>query len=282
MRFAILLASLLVPGIASAASFHRFDLPGAGTTCGTAIASTGLVAGFGTGGSLPGPTPFLLRGKHFKAPAFTLPAGEILIEGVNRAGGVVGFDLFSASIGTVSFEGRGGTVIEAPQFNDLSAITDSGTVLGQISASKQPLQIYNVGVIQTKAGQQTILDDGTGDTNPAALDDSAQHAVGTSFSGNGVVAWRWDAGSFTTIAVPGASATFPAAVTTAGIVYGSYATGPASGAVSHGFILGPQGYRSWDVPHATSTEINDANAAGQVTGCYTDKQGATHGYIAVP
>jgi len=282
MRFAVLLAALLGPGIASAASFHRFDLPGAGTTCGTAIASTGLVAGFGTGGSLPGPTPFLLRGKHVSAPDFTLPAGEILIEGVNRAGGVVGFDLFSASIGTVSFEGRGGKVSEALQFNDLSAITDTGTVLGQISASKHPLQIYTVGVIQTKSGRQTILDDGTGEINPAGLDESAQHAVGTSFSGNGVVAWRWDAGTFTTIAVPGAFATFPTAVTSAGMVYGSYATGTASNAVSHGFILGPQGYRTWNAPHATSTAINDANAAGQVTGCYTDRRGATHGYIAVP
>jgi hypothetical protein len=282
MRIAIVLTVLSVPTLAAAGSFHRFDLPGASITCGTAIASTGLVAGFGTGGLTAHSTPFLLRGKHIKVPALTLPSGITIFGGINAKGAYVGSDLYSLNGGLTVFIGHGATTTAVPQFEALAAINDDGIVLGQISAPKQPLTIYNVGVIQTKAGAQTILDDGTGDTNPAGMDATATHAVGTSIGPNGLTAWRWDNGAFTTIAFPGALATYPDAVTTAGTVYGTYVTGTTSNATSHGFVLGSEGYHTWDVPHATATEINDANAAGQVTGCYTDTQGATHGYIAVP
>lgn len=280
MHIAVLLTVLAVPSLASAGSFRRIDLPGAGITCGTAIASNGLVAGFASGGSLVGPTPFLLRGQHFTIPALALPAGIILLDGLNRSGAFVGADLFSQSVGAERFTGRGDTVAPAPGFNVLAAITDAGTVVGQIASPTKPA-IYNVGVIQTRSGKQTILDDGTGTTNPAGFDATARHVVGTSATKTGITAWRWDAGSFTTLAVPGAVTTLPTAITTGGVVYGSYRTSTST-AVEHGFVLGPQGYQTWDAPQADSTSITDANEAGEITGCYTDKGGITHGYVAVP
>jgi hypothetical protein len=159
---------------ATAGSFHRFDLPAAGMTCGTGIASNGLVVGFGNGKSFTHTTPVLLRGRPFSVPSFTLPARIIIFHGITKTGRSEGSDLFNLKGGLTIFVGHGNTITAAPQFNDLSAITDGGTVLGLIvSSSKPPRWIDNVGVIQTRTGTQTILNDGTGATNPAGTGETA-------------------------------------------------------------------------------------------------------------
>jgi hypothetical protein len=282
MRCAATLAVLSCPALATAATVQTVDFPGAATTCGTAIAGNGRIAGIASGGTLAAPTPFLFKGRRFTLPAFTLPAGIVEIEGLNRAGSMVGFVIETAVAGAGTFMFAAGKTTLTPQFTTLAALTDQGTILGQTPKQPvQPLVWYDVGVIETASGAMTTLDDGTGHIFPAGMDPRGAHVVGTSFGTAGIEAWRYDHGRFSPMAVPGAVETLPAAVDGAGNVSGTYLAGTQATPVAHGFFRRGGIYTRWDVPGASATHINGVNMSGQMTGCYTDGRG-THGYIASP
>ena len=50
----------------------------------------------------------------------------------------------------------------------------------------------------------------------------------------------------------------------------------------HGFLLRQGKYTAIDAPGSTSTAVLAINDDGQIVGNYTDKQGNTHGFKAVP
>jgi hypothetical protein len=92
------------------------------------------------------------------------------------------------------------------------------------------------------------------------------------------------AGRFTTLAVPGASATMALGVSNSDEVVGGYSMGTGSAAVMHGFSWTPQhGFATIDDPDgAQGTTVNGVNDLGDLVGFYTDSRGVTHGMLASP
>ena len=295
MRIIVAAAALLCPTLASAASFERFDLPGATVTCGAAIASDGLVAGIGTAGggvvgnldraTLKHAKSFEYRSGHFTFPKLDLPVGVAVFTGVNRSRSVVGELLERGSLTFLQFEHAKGltvlpTIPQGPVL-DLTAINDAGTILGEY---EKPATFPNLprepGFIRDAAGNVTVLDDGSADIVPAGMDAAARYVVGHSL-GETVTSWVYHGGVFSPVAYPGADYTFPSGVDSAGHVSGTYITGPDSALVVHGFHFRHGTYTNWDVPGASATSINGMNEAGQITGCFT-KGGRTHGFVFTP
>ncbi len=287
MRYALLLSTILLSGTASAMPFRQFDLPGVASTCGTAIASNGIVAGIGatlsaTPPTLAQSTPFILRGRTFSIPATTLPAGLIYLAGINRGQTLVGFDLLSSSVSSTDFKYAHGTLTTLT-LGEPVAINDSGTILS-IGTRQPPIQfsLNQIAVLQTRAGKITQLDDGSGDMVPGGMDASADRVVGHSITANGWQAWSWHQGVFTPVTVPGAlPGTNLTGVDSQGRIVGTYATGTTASPVEHGFIQTAGLTTTFDVPGATSTLISGTNEAGMITGCFTNAKGR-HGFIAKP
>jgi hypothetical protein len=92
------------------------------------------------------------------------------------------------------------------------------------------------------------------------------------------------AGRFTTLAVPGASATMALGVNNSDEVVGGYTVGTGNAAVMHGFIWTPRhGFATVDDPDgAQGTTVNGVNDLGDLVGFYTDSRGVTHGLLASP
>ena len=91
-------------------------------------------------------------------------------------------------------------------------------------------------------------------------------------------------GSFTTLAVPGASATSALGVNDHDEVVGDYTVGTGSAAVMHGFTWTPGGgFATVDDPDGMgTTTINGVNDAGDLVGFYVDGNGNTDGFLARP
>jgi hypothetical protein len=283
MRHALLLSILLCPAAAAASSFQSFDAPGAAATCATAITSTGHVAGLAYGASATSATPFEFDGTHFTTPKLTLAPGIIIPSGLNRAGTLVGSVIYSGTVGAGTFEYRQRITTLTPQYTSLAAIDDNGAILAQISkASQAPLSPpYYVGVIRTKSGAVTTLDDGTGYLFPSGMDARADRAVGYSIGTSAFMAWSYKSGVFTPITIPNTISVRPTVIDNAGNIAGTYLTGTISNPITHGFFLRGATLTPYDVPNALSTQINGGNGSGAFTGCYTDSVG-THGFIVTP
>ena len=86
---------------------------------------------------------------------------------------------------------------------------------------------------------------------------------------------RASAFTFTTIDVPGATATEAFGINAAGDIVGFFTN--ASGA--HGFLLSRGVFTTIDVPGATATEAGGINAAGDIVGAFADASGI-HGFLA--
>ena len=287
MRTAIVIACVLFPASAEAASLAVFDAPGAATTCGTALASDGLVAGQATAGGIGTATPFLWHGGHFSAPKLNLPPGLVYLGGVNSAHAVVGTDL-TQNLQILAFSAHG-SMTSTPALGrhpvlSLDGITETGTILGQVQLPVMfPKKLFNAPAFLRDAfGDVTLLDDGTGNTRPAGMNGLATAIAGTSLSQAGLRGWVYRAGQFAPVNVPGAILTFPQGVDGSGLVAGYYFAGSATKPVLHGFTYAGGTYSTWDIPGAINTEILAVNDRGQRTGCFTDATGAVHGYLFTP
>ena len=302
MRHAFMLSACLLPCLAHAATFQSFDVPGASGTCGSAIASNGLVAGntvepttIGTSKTTPTVTPFLYAAGRFSYPKLSLPAGTVGFTGVNRERSITGFDFNFSTTNPVSinFVDHHGTITTPSTgtlpLSGLSGITDRGVILGQATLVT-PLgggfsSFRTIGLLRAADGTVTPIDDGSSFLFPRGMDAKADRVVGFGFAG-GSGGWLFSGGIFTAINFPGATYTFPAGVDEAGIISGTYTMSdlaPGSSTVTHGFFLRHGTYTSFDVPvkGATSTNIGAMNEADQITGCYIDIKGY-HGFIRTP
>ena len=294
MRNILLAALLLCPATAEAASFERFDAPGATTTCGTAIASNGLVAGTAYVGTIvvgdaartqpPRLGAFLYRSGHFSFPKPAALAGTLTFTGVNRSAAIVGLDFDSAAIVTQSFlyadHATSFPMITGASSISLAGLTDSGMLLGQAGLSGGAFDFRYVGFLKTAGGAVTLIDDGSDTTNPAGVDETGNYVVGTSLNQNGN-GWIYHAGVFTPISFPGAVFTSPRSVTSKAAVSGNYLAENGSTLTTHGFRFKAGAYTRFDLPGADATSIGGMNEAGQITGCFT-KGGHTHGFLYTP
>jgi probable HAF family extracellular repeat protein len=86
--------------------------------------------------------------------------------------------------------------------------------------------------------------------------------------------WAAPIYNFTTIDVPGGTASFAIGINDAGQIVGYFddATG------RHGFLKDGSIYTTVDVPGATRTEANGINSTGQIVGYFGDATG-THGFL---
>ncbi len=304
MRHALLLSACLAPCLAHAATFQSFDVPGASGTCGSAIASNGLVAGTtvvplsvtaGRTVSASNFTPFLYAAGQFTYPHSSLLAGTVIFTGVNRSRAITGNDFndnvlaastipFVLHHGAISTPAAGTLAVSA-----LNGITDRGVLLGE-STVRTSLgggfyTSRTSGFLKAPNGAVTVIDDGSPGIFPQGMNARADKVVGYGFGG-GVGGWLFAAGAFTPVAFPGASFTIPRGVDEAGTVSGYYFVGDLTqggNAAGHGFFLRHGTYTTYDVPRAgvTSTFIQAMNEAEQITGCYVDARG-THGFIRTP
>jgi hypothetical protein len=307
MRHALLLTACLVPCFARAETFQSFDVPGAYGTCGSAIASTGLVAGTTlvpdtvgtaeTDSTTPAQTvqPFLYAAGRLSYPQHGLPAGLVTFTGVNSHRAVTGnaFNGNALDPVTVNFVYHDRKIstpsIGALSLGALIGITDRGVILGETFV---PTPIgggftwnRTVGFLRAADDTVTMIDDGSGLLAPRGMDAKADRVVGTGLA-NGSGGWLFSHGAFTAVTYPGSTFTIPSGVDESGTISGTYQVGdPAPGAtvVSHGFFLRHGIYTTYDVPRrgVTGTAIQGMNEADQITGCYTDAKG-THGFIRTP
>src|SRR5262249_22991095 len=81
--------------------------------------------------------------------------------------------------------------------------------------------------------------------------------------------------SFTTIDVPGATATQAFGINESGQIVGTYVAGP----IGHSFLLSEGIFTTIEVPGATSITATGINDSGQIVGFYQDPTGVAHGFL---
>ena len=277
-----------------AASFRGFDLPSGLPICGRAIGSDGTVVGgpFLSVGAPPAQpaapnfiySPSIFGGQgRFSYPKPRVPGASVFLTGINGEHTVLGY---GASVsgnlqftytpfklkagGTIPFALPGATMIVP------AAIDNAGTVAGIFEQSG----IAGSRGFLLSHGQMTVLDDGTGDTTPEALDSTAAKVVGYSlgFQTSGFTVWAYSKGVFTELPALAALTAFPLGVDRTGRITGTYFTGSPPALVAHGFVYAGGQVETLDVPGASYTVISGLNEYGQFTGCYTDGHG-THGLL---
>ena len=278
MRSVLILAVLLCPGLAEAASpIATFDVPGATSTCAMAISGTGIVTGLAADSAKNTTRPFLYDAVagHFAFPRPATAPGVVLFLGTTRNRTILVSDILSQTVGDGEYFYRAGkTTALSGVAASAKFINDSGTLIGQTAVFPTGL----LGFVLRPSGKTTMLNDGSGFVQPAAIDTANRRVVG--ISGNG--AFYYDGKTYHILAAPGATVgTYPRGVDTLGRVSGSFYTGTQTQPVPNGFLLRKGVYTTWNVPGATSTEINGANEAGEIAGCYNDGT-KTHGFVAIP
>ncbi len=86
--------------------------------------------------------------------------------------------------------------------------------------------------------------------------------------------------TFITFDPPGSAFTVPSAITSKGLIIGSYID---TSGVTHGFLRRPGGtFITVDVPDSTSTTPTSITPGGVITGWYSDTIGNPHGFIRAP
>ncbi|MBL8227414.1 MAG: hypothetical protein JNL98_03015 [Bryobacterales bacterium] len=122
----------------------------------------------------------------------------------------------------------------------------------------------------------TTLNVGT-TTTPAGISNDGR-ITGTIQQSSATVGFvRSAAGEVTTFSVPGATATYPTAVNSAGTVVGYYINGNSR---AQGFVRTAAGVISTrNVPNALSTELRGINDQGRISGTYSDTNLFARGFI---
>ena len=274
--FAVLALALALAPAAQGATIETFNLPNNQPTCGVAIADDGTVVGGNQAATNP-PVNFIYGNGQFRYPAPNVPAGLVALTGINRKNAIVGEDL-ATNGGFLGFRLRNSAtrLVTVPGATQQAAIgiNDSGSIVGWYETAGSTAEY---GFIK-HGNTVTTLDDGTGSTLPTAISRDGTLVVGINLSADNITSWLYQNGAYTTLAAPGAAATFARGVFGTGWVTGTVVSGSGSSALSHGFIYHSGQYKSFDIPGAQETEVAGANARGEITGCYVDSLG-THGFI---
>jgi pimeloyl-ACP methyl ester carboxylesterase len=84
-------------------------------------------------------------------------------------------------------------------------------------------------------------------------------------------------GGFQPINYPGATDTYPSAISNAGVVAGTFS--PDDGLTSHGFLYSSGQFSLLDFPGTNNNSINGINSLGQVLGSYVDSGNQVHQWV---
>jgi len=227
-------------------AFTSIDVPGASFTSARAINARGDIAGrMQDADSVD--HAFLLQDGHFTQIDFP-GAVSTIGRGINNAGDLTGnyTDSNEDEIGFVFQNGRFRSVLADPCSSDVWSAMDNGQVLVGDTCAGPDSILY--GFLQDKKGRF--------------------HRIIFPIEGSfPCTAARW--------------------INEKGEVLGLYAIANNSdecyGAeVIHGFLLRDDKYIAFDVPGAISSNPLAINDDGVIVGAYTDRNGVTHGFKAVP
>lgn len=227
-------------------TFTAIDVPGASFTSARAINARGDIAGrMQDAGGVD--HAFLLHDGHFTQIDFP-SAVSTIGRGINNAGDVTGnyIDRHGTEIGFVLQDGKFRSVLANPCSSDVWSAMDNGRVVVGDNCATSDGALY--GFLQDAKGKfQTI-------TFP----------TGGSFPCTGP---RW--------------------INERGEIVGLYVVANNSdecyGAEAiHGFLLRHDKYTAFDVPGSLSSTPLAINDDGVIVGAYTDKNGVTYGFKAVP
>jgi len=227
-------------------TFTIIDVPGASFTWARAINARGDIAGWMQDAGEVGHA-FLLHDGHFIQIDYP-GAVSTIGRGINNAGDVTGnyIDSSGTEIGFVFQDGKFRSVLVDPCSSDVWSAMDDGQVLVGDNCAGPDEALY--GFLQDKEGKFRTISFPSGGSFPC---------------------------------------TGPRWINERGEIAGLYAVANNSdecyGAeVIHGFLLRHNSYIAFDVPGAVSSWPHAINDDGLIVGVYTDKNGVTHGFKAVP
>jgi probable HAF family extracellular repeat protein len=218
------------------------------------------------------------------------------VTGLNNTGVTVGFwsSMNNASLvnDNAGFWAKGGQFHNAsfpagspasPPVDQLLGVNDSGVAAGFWADANGNNHGYLVN-INTGAYRSVTDPNAPGASLTAAAINNNGGIAGlyTNPANGSTDGFLMTGGTFTDLAVPGASSTMAFGVNNHGAVVGAYTAG--SGAATHGFRWTPgHGFQTIDDPHGIGTTfVNGVNDAGDLVGFYTDSAGNTDGMLAAP
>jgi uncharacterized membrane protein len=210
--------------------------------------------------------------------------GYTSINGINAAGQRSG--IYGSSDGRFHgyFWSRGETTPLDPPDTDFSVasfLNGKGEVVGFARKGTEPRHGY-----VWHDGQFEMFDvpeAGPRGTRPSGINDRGQ-IVGAFYDtvGNGHLrGFLRDRGRYTRIDVPGTEDgfTYAQGINNGGLIVGYYARNDDDS--DHGFVLGPHGFTTVDVPGALWTDIYSVNSFGDIVGAFEDETGV-HGFRGTP
>lgn len=227
-------------------TFTAIDVPGASFTSARAINARGDMAGR-MQDAAGVDHAFLLHDGHFTQIDFP-GAVSTTGRGINNAGDVTGnyIDSSGTEIGFVFQDGKFRSVLVDPCSSDVWSAMDNGRVLLGDNCAERDGALY--GFLQDKKGKFRTI----------------SFPSGGSFPCTGP---RW-------INEKGEIAGLYIVANNSDECYGA--------GVIRGFLLRHDKYIAFDVPGAVSSNPLAINDDGVIVGAYTDKNGVTHGFKAVP
>ena len=205
------------------------------------------------------------------APSYTItgfdPAGSTntTAAGINDAGLVVG-SYIDASQVTHGFTFLGGVAtgvsVAGATATQLTGVNDAGQVTGYSSTG-----IVSTGLVGTPG---VLAGFGAGYT-PTGVQPQAIGATGAVVGFAGQAGFAYASGTFTALAVTGATSTSPVAVNAADVVAGSYTD--ANG-VQHGFAGQPGALATVEPAGAVDSAVTAINASGVLAGTFDTTTGS--------
>lgn len=176
-----------------------------------------------------------------------------------------------------------------PPVDQLLGVNDHGVAVGFYNNSAGLARGYKYYIHGHKFSLVTEPGAATGGAAPsltaAAINNRGDVAGFYTTKGGTVDAFlKLNSGHFTTIAVPGASATDAFGVNDNDTVVGTYTDGTGAGATTHGFIWQRGNLTTGiDDPNGVGTTfLNGINNEGDIVGFYTDGAGNVDGLVAFP
>ena len=221
------------------------------------------------------------QARTYHYTSFDVPGatGVTVPFGINNAGTIAGFYYQNGFYhGFIKTAAGSYTTIDVPG--------QTNTMIYGINANGRIVGGYGNPGTDYAAGHGFIYDNGTY-TFPFDVPDSfGSYPAGINLTGQivgqysldgsiqGIRAFLWSGGSFTTLAAPSYE---PRGINDAGWIVGSY--GDAN-ETNHGFILSPDLiFSPFDVPGASHTYISGINNQRWISGYYTHGDGIRHGFV---
>jgi hypothetical protein len=211
----------------------------------------------------------------------TIVDGSLELSAINDSGIAVGapwlnepsyyvsYDISSGLLSEISPDlGLHGRVVFFP-----SGINEAGEVTGIAYARSG----QTTGFITVDGKSSKLLPPHQKQSVPIALNTKGDIVIDYHGSDSAYNSYLFKKGKFSNIAVPGASTTTAALITTNDMIGGSF----TSSGVTSGFLLSHGDYTTYSPAGATSSTVSGVGPSGQVYGTFVDAAGTTHGFVNV-